>query len=244
MAAQTLNCPSCGAPVSADLPQCQFCHALLQTVACPKCMGMIFMGSEFCPHCGCRLAAVAAGSETAKLCPRCSERLQDVQVTNTPLEECMHCGGIWIDVTHFEFLCSNAEAQEAATGLRLPPPVSLDPSVRYLKCPQCANLMNRMNYAGRSGIVIDVCRPHGIWLDRDRMRQIIDFIRAGGLDKARKIETEELNEARNAANVQITEPDVPMENLPFSASINSDDRVHLLKGISSLANHFLGAGGV
>jgi len=152
----------------------------------------------------------------------------------------MRCGGIWIGVEHFEFLCSNAEAQQAATGLRLPPPVPLDPHVRYLKCPQCMSLMNRMNYASRSGIIISVCRPHGIWLDRDRMLQIIEFIRAGGLDRARRIETEELKEAQSSADFQPVEPLVAMENIPYRESINSDDRVHLLRGIASLANHFLG----
>ena len=104
--------------------------------------------------------------------------------------------------------------------------------------------MNRMNYASRSGVIINVCRPHGIWLDRDCMRQIIEFIRGGGLDQARKVEMQELVEARRRAEVQITQPLVDMENLPFRESVNSDDRVHLLKGIASLANHFLGDGGV
>jgi len=88
--------------------------------------------------------------------------------------------------------------QEAATGLRLPPPVALDAHVIYLKCPRCANVMNRMNYAGRSGIVINVCTPHGIWLDRDEIRQIIEYIRSGGLDHARKAEIEELRDAHRA----------------------------------------------
>ncbi len=202
------------------------------------------MGSKFCPHCGCRVEAITAAGDSTRLCPRCSVRLEDVKVTNTPLEECTRCGGIWIDVASFEFLCSNAEAQQAATGLRLPPPVPMDPHVHYLKCPQCTSLMNRMNYASRSGIIISVCRAHGIWLDRDRMLQIIEFIRAGGLDHARTIEKEELREAQLSANIQTTEPLVAMENIPYRESINSDDRVHLLKGIASLANHFLGDGKV
>jgi Zn-finger nucleic acid-binding protein len=203
-------------------------------------MGMMFMGSKFCPHCGSEIAVVTAGPETTRLCPRCSVRLEGVQVTNMPLEECTRCGGIWIDVTHFEYLCSNAEAQEAATGLRLPPPVAVDPHVRYLKCPQCSSLMNRMNYASRSGVIINVCRAHGIWLDRDGMREIIEFICAGGLDRARTLEKEELEAARREVEFDPVQPMVNMEDLSFRASINSDDRVHLLTGIASLANHFLG----
>jgi Zn-finger nucleic acid-binding protein len=241
MQAGILNCPCCGAAVSVDLPQCQYCHALLQTVACPKCMGMMFLGSKFCPHCGARTEEITPGPNSNRTCPRCSLPLEDVKVTDTPLEECMHCGGIWIDITEFEFLCSNAEAQQAATGLRIPPPVPTDPKVRYLKCPQCANLMNRMNYAGCSGIVINVCGAHGIWLDRDRMRQIIEFIRTGSLDRARSVENQNLERARHISTVQYTQPVFEPENLPFNAAISSDDRIHLLRGLASLANHFLGA---
>jgi Zn-finger nucleic acid-binding protein len=240
MEAGTLNCPECGAAVSKDSAQCQYCHALLQTVACPKCMGMMFAGTKFCPHCGARAETIAQGQATKRLCPRCHVALTDVQVASTPLDECTHCGGLWIDVANFEHICSDTEASQAATGLQLPPPVPLDPHVRYLPCPQCTNLMSRMNYAGRSGVVINVCRPHGIWLDRNAMRQIIEFIRAGGLDRARKIETEELQEARQRSSFQPVEPGVPMLSDTFHDSFNSDDRVHLLRGIASLANHFLG----
>ena len=161
-------------------------------------MGMMFVGTKFCPHCGTRAVAIAQGANTTRLCPRCHVTLADVQVVSTPLEECTRCGGLWIDVSSFEFICSNAEARQAATGLLVPSPAELDPNVRYLKCPQCQNLMNRMNYANRSGIVINVCRTHGVWLDRNEIRQIVEFITAGGLHRARRAETEELQEARRA----------------------------------------------
>jgi Zn-finger nucleic acid-binding protein len=48
--------------------------------------------------------------------------------------------------------------------------------------------MNRMNFAHCSGVVVDVCRGHGTWFDRDELRQIVEFIRAGGLELARQKE--------------------------------------------------------
>ena len=240
MEAGEMNCPNCGAAVAADSTQCQYCHVLLQTVACPKCLGMMFAGTKFCPHCGARAQAVAEGAGTTHLCPRCQVKLHEVQVAGTPLEECTRCGGLWVDVSNFEHICSNAESQEAATGLRLPPPVALDPTVRYLKCPTCSNLMNRMNYASRSGIVINSCRAHGVWLDRDEIRQIIEFIRAGGLEHARQMEKIELEDARRAAEFQPAQPMVPMLNESIRESFPYEDHVCLLHGIASLANHFLG----
>ncbi len=241
MQAGTLNCPNCGSAVSSDSTQCQYCHALLQTVACPKCLGMMFAGSKFCPHCGAVAQNIAQGQATTHSCPRCNEKLTAVEVATTPLEECMRCGGLWIDVSNFEHICSTAEAQQAATGLRVPPPVAFDPSVRYLKCPQCGNIMNRMNYAGRSGIIINVCGRHGIWLDREEIRQIIEFIRGGGLDKARNIELQELQDARREADaVSSIQPEIEGYGMASIDNFSADEHAHLVTGLASLANHFLG----
>jgi Zn-finger nucleic acid-binding protein len=205
-------------------------------------MGMMFVGTQFCPHCGTRAVTIDQGGNTTRSCPRCHVTLADVQVARTPLEECTRCGGLWVDVSSFEFICSNAEARQAATGLLIPSPVQLDPAVRYLKCPQCQNLMNRMNYASRSGIVINICRAHGVWLDRDEMRQIVAFITAGGLDRARQAETEELQEARlsETSSLDPFQSGVLTPGGLFHNSFNADERYQLLKGIASISNHFLG----
>jgi Zn-finger nucleic acid-binding protein len=201
----------------------------------------MFAGTKFCPHCGAAAQNLTTGQTSTHTCPRCNEKLTAVQIATTPLEECMHCGGLWIDVSSFENVCSNVEAQQAATGLRVPPPVAFDPRVRYLKCPQCANIMNRMNYAGRSGIIINVCTPHGVWLDREEIRQIIEFIRGGGLDKARHIELQELQDARRAADeVSSIQPEIQGYGMASLNTFSADEHQHLVTGLASIANHFLG----
>jgi Zn-finger nucleic acid-binding protein len=57
--------------------------------------------------------------------------------------------------------------------------------------------MNRINFAHCSGIIIDVCKKHGTWFDRDEMRRVIEFIRGGGMEKARAREMANLEEERN-----------------------------------------------
>ena len=37
--------------------------------------------------------------------------------------------------------------------------------VKYVKCPVCRILMNRVSFGYRSGVVVDRCGKHGIWLD-------------------------------------------------------------------------------
>lgn len=244
MDAGTLHCPECGAVVTADSTQCKYCKALLETIACPKCMGMMFKGTKFCPHCGANTEMLGQGPNTTRHCPRCKTTLADVEIANTPLEECTHCGGLWISVASFDRICSNAEAREAASGLQLPPPVEIDPLVHYLNCPQCNKLMNRMNYASRSGIIMDVCRPHGIWLDRDEIRRIVEYIQSGGLERARRAEKEELEEERRNATFLPVDTGGPVHFGSLNDALDSDERVHLLRGIASMANHFLGEDGI
>jgi Zn-finger nucleic acid-binding protein len=205
-------------------------------------MGMMFAGTKFCPHCGVPVQTIEEGNGSGRKCPRCNVKLQGIQIAKTPLEECTHCGGLWVDVSNFERICSDTEARQAATGLALPPPVPLDTHVRYLKCPQCGNVMNRVNYAVRSGIVMNVCRDHGIWLDRDEIRQIIQFISAGGLDHARQVEIEELQEQRRQAQaVDYDAPGVAPLGSSYCDTLNTDESMQLVHGIASLANHFLGS---
>jgi Zn-finger nucleic acid-binding protein len=73
---------------------------------------------------------------------------------------------------------------------------ALETNIRYVPCPVCAQLMNRINFANCSNVVVDVCRDHGTWFDRDELRRIVEFIRGGGFDRAREKEIREIEEQR------------------------------------------------
>lgn len=198
MDAGSLNCPHCGAAVTSDSPQCPFCKSLLQTVACTRCMGMMFMGSKHCPRCGAAADSAWVGSETGHACPRCQAALVNVELGKWVIEQCAGCGGVWMPVAVFDRICSDAEAQSAAAALALPPPSRDGQGIAYLSCPACGAQMGRKNYAHRSGVIIDICRAHGVWLDRDELQRILDFIHAGGLQRARTLEKEQLDASRRA----------------------------------------------
>ena len=59
-----------------------------------------------------------------------------------------------------------------------------------------AALENRFNFAGCSGVILDVCKPHGVWFDADELRRIVEFIRGGGLDVARGLERQSIEDER------------------------------------------------
>jgi Zn-finger nucleic acid-binding protein len=201
-----LMCPNCGAAAAPADVQCGHCRAQLQTVSCPSCLGMIFRGAQHCSHCGARAfeaATEVGGSATvaddAHRCPRCDGALAVTAIGAAFLEECGRCGGVWVDAQSFQQICRSREEQAAYVGAGSPlPPPSLGAanrhheSVQYVKCPTCGQLMNRMNFARHSGVIVDVCKSHGTWFDRDELRQIIEFIGAGGLDAARDKERAQL----------------------------------------------------
>lgn len=198
---ESLNCPMCGAAVSTDAPRCLFCQARLATVACPACFAMMFIGSRHCPRCGAAASrAEESGDESAKRsCPRCRVELTRVRVGDVTLRECERCAGLWVDISSFEKICAEREQQSAVLGAASPVPQgvqNLDSGKRvtYVPCPECGELMNRVNFARCSGIIVDVCKGHGTWFDRDEMHQIVEFIHSGGLEASRVREKQELSD--------------------------------------------------
>jgi Zn-finger nucleic acid-binding protein len=222
MDAKTLNCPSCGGSISADSTRCKYCGALLATVSCPKCFGMAFVGSRFCPHCGAALAEAPTEGTSILCCPRCRGYMQQRILQSTTITQCDKCGGLWIDAATFQRICADRETQSSVLGSMLGPDerVTVDPSPRYLPCPRCNQLMNRLNFAHYSGVIIDICKPHGIWFDKDELRRIVEFILAGGMDRARMHEMDEIQskqrEFEAAKRVQQFTDDSPSPVSSFS----------------------------
>lgn len=201
MQAKTLNCPMCGASARSDANRCEHCGSRLATVSCTSCFNVMFKGQKFCPDCGASARRAEISTSQKHHCPRCRHSLHIVEVGGTPLLECSRCDGLWIDNPIFEDICRQREQQAVyMSHPSLQDPVSssrLDP-VRYLKCPTCATLMNRVNFAGCSGVIVDICKPHGTWFDHAELRRIIEFIRNGGMDKARAQEMRKLAQERRS----------------------------------------------
>jgi Zn-finger nucleic acid-binding protein len=125
-----------------------------------------------------------------------------ITLGSTAMRECEKCEGLWVELAAFEKICADREQDAAVLGMAAPvaAPKSVFgnelPRAVYVPCPQCSELMNRINFAHCSGVIIDVCRGHGTWFDRDELRGIIEFIRAGGLDRSRQKEKREIEYQR------------------------------------------------
>ena len=198
--AGTLHCPTCGALALAGANLCDHCGARLATVSCPACFGMMFVGEKFCSHCGAQAERSELPAATPLCCPRCRVTMDAVVVGTSNLRECPRCEGIWADAETLRKIYKDKEQQAAllipGTPASATDPGEFETDVHYVPCPQCDNLMNRVNFARGSRVVVDVCGTHGTWFDKDELRRIVQFISDGGLEKARAYEISRLEEKR------------------------------------------------
>lgn len=195
MKAEALNCPNCGAAVADNSAHCGHCRSRLKTMSCSSCFGTIFEGSNFCPLCGSKaIAANILDEKSLGDCPRCKAKLQFIEVDEIRLSECERCEGVWSDIETFEAICANRENQAAVLGkldeILQHPKLQ---KIQYVPCPRCKQLMNRSNFAKVSGVIIDICKQHGLWFDADELPAIIEFIRKGGLEYSRQKEKASLD---------------------------------------------------
>jgi len=187
MKAATLHCPDCGAPASPDARECGYCHARLATVKCPACFGLAFVGMRHCPTCGAALEREEVPDEEAGLaCPRCSGALEPIRLGGSRMRECAGCGGLWVDNRTFLAICHDRDRAAPLLAAR-PRPARGDAAsaldVVYARCPQCQALMNRLNFARVSGVLVDVCRQHGTFFDAGELTRVVEFIERGGIPR-------------------------------------------------------------
>ena len=160
---------------------------------------MMFAGSKHCPRCGAAAVKREDVEDKIHKCPRCREDMRPLRLGETQVQECDRCEGLWLDVSAFERICADREQQSAVLGGASVAPggaVRQTQSIKYVPCPQCGQLMNRINFARCSGVIVDVCKGHGTWFDRDELSRIIEFIRDGGLSVSRAKEKVEIEEER------------------------------------------------
>jgi Zn-finger nucleic acid-binding protein len=240
MPAETLNCPMCGAPASSDSPRCEHCGARLATVACPSCFGMMFIGSKFCSHCGAKADRTEVQDGTHEMCPRCRVEMEAVLIGKTHLEECPKCEGVWADADSVRQICQDQEQQAAVLGMatsQAAQSVGVEEHIHYIPCPVCKGLMNRVNFDHCSNVIVNVCSRHGTWFDKDQLRRVVEFIRAGGIEKERSREVADLQERQRIERASATADALSIINPPLPW--NEGDRDLAISTVASVIGHFL-----
>lgn len=192
--AKALRCPACGAFLESGVRRCGHCRVELASVRCWRCFALAFAGTEHCARCGARLGLEGDLGPTEMRCPGCDgDQLHTIDVGEHRIRECPACTGVFVDHPTLELL---THASEAEAGVRLrggpaPQTLSVTDRVVYRKCPSCEKMMNRQNFGRSSGIIVDICKEHGVYFDAHELTAVLEFVASGGMAKSRERELEE-----------------------------------------------------
>jgi Zn-finger nucleic acid-binding protein len=215
-----LICGHCGGKLEEGARACAYCGAEITleerglSGVCPVCYARLFKDARFCMECGVKIEpqAVNALAEGA-FCPRCGGALQSRSLGSIALVECGNCAGMWLAPELFDAICEQADKEDLVrrhlSSAAAPKVDASHGKPGYLACVECGDLMVRKNFGGTSGVIIDLCRGHGIWLDHRELERILDFVHGGGLMRAREREVERARSSRSCELADI--PALPEE---------------------------------
>lgn len=197
------SCPYCGATIDRDDSR--------PTLICPECYARSPETARFCTHCGVEFRPQPIEtSQEGLTCPRCARGMRVRAVGAVQVHECSDCEGLWVPGDGFDGLLARViEARSASPIEGIAGPLGRPSSstrrnagvssagacaqgpcvaggetawkVVYRRCPVCKGVMQRKNFGGSSGVIVDWCGAHGTWLDRDEPGGIADYILRGGL---------------------------------------------------------------
>lgn len=197
-----LSCGHCGGVIGPADETCSYCRAALsvedrkETTLCPCCATRLPNDSRHCKSCGVELRAAAVPALPRDgACPSCAGRLRVHLLEAAEVIECANgCGGLWCGREMFQRLQRDAQraapcgVADAESLQRARAQVVPDGArSQYLPCLTCGELMQRRHFrhANRpSGIVLDVCRDHGVWFDPDELAGALAFVRAQELARS------------------------------------------------------------
>jgi Zn-finger nucleic acid-binding protein len=160
-----------------------------ETKKCEYCGKDINVHYTICPLCGGHLRE--ALNPLPPECPRCRKPLAIHIAGKEEYDLCPACKGLWLDKGEFHILTREYDVyrkENIEEEYRQSPP--RDP-VEYVPCVRCGKLMNRKNFGRISGVIIDECGSHGVWLDGGELEKIRHFIADGGLERAQDKEIEQ-----------------------------------------------------
>lgn len=118
-------------------------------------------------------------------CPRCQGAIASRELHDVSALECTSCLGLFLSADVVQRITSD-EGRETRLAFPRRDRVEESTRVRYIPCLVCQKPMNRTNFAKVSGVIVDVCKDDGVWFDAGEINAIIDFVEAGGMERAKK----------------------------------------------------------
>ena len=137
--------------------------------------------------------------ETSRTCPDCHVTLQPIKMQASDtlrMYRCGDCYGMHFDRGELQRALGDPLFRASEINLELIENINIDRyrghknKIRYRQCPKCQRPMNRRVFSYRSGVTVDICHQHGIWLDNGELIHLLEWSKAGGQKKAIQREQE------------------------------------------------------
>jgi len=137
-------------------------------------------------------------------CPVCEIAFDHINIGKSErivVKRCNDCDGVFITEDILEHLIKREASLRVEVDYRVLRFVQDNPRqkqetvIRYRRCPVCEKMMQRINYRAVSGVIVDRCLRHGVWLDGGELKQLFEWKKAGG--SAKKSEVSRNNKSAN-----------------------------------------------
>jgi len=169
------RCSTCSAPLPANTNRCLYCQVRSD----------VDLRTKY------NYSIVEKNSE--RICPDCEIPLTTINFLSVNLEKdgkfeierCDNCFGLFFDPGEIEELLEKSVSGVFQINKKHMVNINRDryqkeKNIRYRKCPVCQSYMQRSNYAHRSGVIVDRCQQHGIWLNSGEITHLMEWRKAGG----------------------------------------------------------------
>jgi Zn-finger nucleic acid-binding protein/DNA-directed RNA polymerase subunit RPC12/RpoP len=196
--AAVVRCSSCGSTRSTGEPACRWCGSEftldeqdLNTV-CPQCFTRIGDRARHCHACGVAVAPQPIGAvdpnRPCPVCPGGPALRHRTLAADLAVLECARCGGLWLVPGTLRALVARVRAGADQAASLLGPlggagertEARGDPGgPLYRACVICSERMNRTRFAGRTPVVVDYCREHGVWFDHQELAIAMEALAQG-----------------------------------------------------------------
>ena len=172
---------------------------------CSACGRRVPTNRKTCMYCGGGLIQDKRSGPIH--CCGCFSVMEEVEREGVVIDACPACGGIWFDVGELESLVERAAIPEPYQVESFQALYKVQTPVQYIpelgpprNCPHCNLLMGKKNYKRFSGVIVDVCRFHGLFLDARELEKIQIFLATGGAQKEQRIAKEEFEVVQKVAD--------------------------------------------
>ncbi len=169
---------------------------------CTFCAAPLPLNGLVCAYCGQRNAVNLRTFSIEKLdsrekinCPVCDTQLERMDIgfkEKVIVHHCDVCDGLFIQSHLLQKTIYNIGKNITTINPKMIRFVLDNPRQEkqkgrfYRRCPYCNKMMQRVNYKAVSGVIIDQCSQHGIWLDGGELHQLFEWKKVGGGAKIKR----------------------------------------------------------